>query len=444
MKHAKKILTVILASALTLSLASCGSSAGESESAGADTSADESAETASSADEITITFFVNKDDILEQIQDAMAAYEEEYGVKIVADCPSTAVTSYLSTRYATGNPYTIAMVNPSDVHGIGAEYGLDLSNQDWASETEYALYEDDKLIGFPFCIEGRGIIYNADAIEETTGEIFDPSDINYLEDFITLLDELVSDGMEYPTVVQKADWSLGYHFFQHVYEERDDTDEFIQDLYNGDVNLEDDEKFNSLIDTFDILMDYNYFIESPIKASDTEVLQAIAGGETAFKFGGTWEWADYITYDEYTENMGLIPIPQDVEDDYTGKLVGGVTQYIIVDGSEYTTDEQREAALDFLNWLVYSDEGQSFVTETCSLVSPFQNNTLVSSNPLANDVKVYADAGNLIPTFDYAPDDHQNIVGGIMQDYLAGNISREELAREVEEYWVSATPLVYW
>ncbi len=142
--------------------------------------------------------------------------------------------------------------------------------------------------------------------------------------------------------------------------------------------------------------------------------------------------------------MGLMPIPQDVEDDYTGKIVGGVTQYIYVDGSEYTTDEQRQAALDFLDWLVYSDEGQSFVTETCSLVSPFQNNTLVSSNPLTNAVKGYADADMLIPTFDYAPDDHQSIVGGIMQDYLAGNISREELAREVEEYWVSATPLVFW
>ncbi len=289
MKRAKKILTIILASALTLSLASCGSSSGDSGSAGSGTTADDSTQTAASDADITITFFVNKADILEEIQEAAATYQEEYGVEIRADYPSTSATSSLSTRYATGNPYMIAMVNPSDVHGIGAEYGLDLSDQDWASETEYALYEDGKLIGFPFCIEGRGIIYNADAIEDVTGEVFDPDDINYLDDFVTLLDELVLDGMESTTVVQKADWSLGYHFFQHVYEERDDTDEFIQDLYNGDVNLEDDEKFNSLIDTFDILMEYNYFKDSPIKASDTEVLQAIAGGETAFKFGGTWE-----------------------------------------------------------------------------------------------------------------------------------------------------------
>ena len=66
-----------------------------------------------------------------------------------------------------------------------------------------------------------------------------------------------------------------------------------------------------------------------------------------------------------------MPVPQNVQDDYTGKLVGGGSKYFYIDNSEYTTDEQREAAMDFLNWFASSDEGKTFVSETCAMVTPF-------------------------------------------------------------------------
>ena len=37
------------------------------------------------------------------------------------------------------------------------------------------------------------------------------------------------------------------------------------------------------------------------------------------------------------------------------------------------TDEQKAAAKEFLNWLVYSEIGQQMVVKTCSLIPPFKN-----------------------------------------------------------------------
>ncbi len=433
MKISKKILTAILASSLVVTFA--GFSGGTSEDAYA------SSETSSSSvdDMLTITFYNTKFELSDKLDAAAEKYAEEFGVNIEFSFPSDDVKNYVETTYTTGNPYTMVMVEATDINEMGSEYGIDLSGEDWIEETDYAYTAGGKVIGFPFCIEAFGIIYNSDAIEAVTGEKFNPSSITFLSDFTDILEQLVRDGMEFPTAIQKVDWSLSHHYLQQAFDERPDIAEAIDRLYKGEANAVDDEKFNALMDTFDVLMQYNLFQESPTKVSDDQVYEAIATGEVAFKFGGCWEWDEYTPYGA-TENMGIMPVPQDIEDDYTGCLDGGVTKYVFIDNSEYTTDEQRQAALDFLNWLVYSDEGQAFISDECGLVSPFRNNNVPCSNPLSNTVKEYVDDGKVIQTYDSMPSDYQPIMGARMQDYLAGSITRLELALYLEEYWVSATP----
>ncbi len=433
----KRIISAVLTAAMVITLA--GFAGGSFGTAFASEETSESG--SSSEDDVTITFLYTKSELSGYIEEAAERYSEEHdGVTLEVVYPSGKTVSYVETRYTLGEPDTLIMLDPFDFYELGEEYGMDLSDQDWVEDTDYAGIIDGEVVGFPFSIEARGIIYNADAIEKVTGEKFDPDDLVYLSDFTEFLDLLVSDGMEFPTVVQKTYWSLGYHYLDQVYEERPDPDTFIKQLYAGKVDMLEDEKFNALIDTLDILIDYNYFQNSPTNATDSQVYQIIAEGDAAFKFGGCWEWAGYADFDR-SQNMGIMPVPQDIEDDYTGCLVGGVTKYVYVDNSEYTTDAQREAALDFLNWLVYSAEGQELIVDTFDLVSPFQNNDVVSTNPLAVSVKEYADADKLIPTYDYMPGDHEDIMGKAMLDYLGGSLDRRQLALTVEEYWVSATPV---
>ena len=114
---------------------------------------------------------------------------------------------------------------------------------------------------------------------------------------------------------------------------------------------------------------------------------------------------------------------------------------MMIDSSDATSDEQRQAAKDFLTWLADSDEGQSFIAETCALVPAFSNNEKEVSDPLGKSVKKYADEGALIPNYNYLPDDHISMCGAIFQKYLAGQVDREEFAAELENYWQNTTPV---
>ena len=165
--------------------------------------------------------------------------------------------------------------------------------------------------------------------------------------------------------------------------------------------------------------------------------QKLAEGEIAFMFGGNWDWSVLNQYD-YTENMGLMPVPQNTDDGSNEKLVGGGSKYFFIDSSDNTSDEQRKAAKDFLNWLAEDKEGQEFISKDAALISPFKNNETEASDPLGKSVKSYADAGKLIDGYNYLPDDHYSVLGAKFQKWLAGDENRATLAKDVETYWKSA------
>ena len=418
----KRALSLVLSLAMILALAVCGSAS------------------ASAAGKVSITIFNSKTEIQEYLEEAAEEYGDAHDVDIEVYYSQDTVSAHLSTRYASKNPYTINMVDAKDVYTLGALYGYDMSGADWVADTDYAISVDGKVVGFPVCVEARGVLYNADAIKNTLGEEFDPDSIRNLDDFKAFLDRMVAGGMEKPTGILKPDWSLAAHYLQHVYEERTDVDAFVQDLYDGKVDLMQDAKFNALMDTFDVLKAYNTFKDSPLSAEDELVHMALSEGQDAFQFGGCWEWNDIVDFD-YTGNIGLMPIPQNIADEFMCKMVVFGSKYFYVDNSENTTDEQRAAAVDFLNWFALSDEGKALVSETCAMISPFKSNDVPCANDIGVSVKKYADAGLTIASYDYDPDDHYAKLGMEMQKYLADMCTREELAQAIQNYWANVTPV---
>ncbi|MBE5913185.1 MAG: carbohydrate ABC transporter substrate-binding protein [Pseudobutyrivibrio ruminis] len=426
----KRLLSLMVVAAMSASLVACGSSDGGS-SDGA------------SGSGVSITVLNSKTEIQTQFEEMAEAYEEATGVHVEvynADTDTT-VASQVATKYASNDPYTLTMVDAKDIYSLADDYAYDLSNEDWASHTTLGITVNDKLAGFPVCVEARGIIYNADAIEAITGETFDPSSVATLDDFQALLDELKAGGMETPVGVLSEYWSLGAHYFAEVYEQQEDPDAFVNSLLAGEADLGSNEKFNELMDTFDTLIAYNYAKGSAANADREESSMMLAQGDIAFMFGGNWDWSVINQYD-YTENMGIMPVPENTSDDTNTKLVGGGSKYFFVDNSDATSDEQRQAALDFLNWLVSDPEGNAFLTEQCALVPAFDNIDASALDPLSLSVKSYADAGKLIPNYNYLPDDHMTVVGQeIMQKYLDEAMTRDELVTAVEDYFKTATPI---
>lgn len=388
-------------------------------------------------DKVSITIFNSKMEIQSQFEEMAEKYAEDNGINIEVYYSNDTVAAHLATKYSSGDPYTLAMVDAKDVYSLAKDHAIDMSDQEWVKNTNYAIGIDDQINGFPMSVEARGLIYNADAIEAITGETFNPEDYKTLDSFKELIEQLKEGGMETPTGIMKEDWSLGGHFLSQVSEEQPDVEEFITKLHEGEADLINDEKFNSLMDFFDVMKENNYAKDSAIAAEREVTEMMLAEGEIAFMYGGNWDWSVINAYD-YTENMGMMPIPQNTDDGTNEKLVGGGSKYFMIDSSDTTTDEQRQAALDFLEWLADSEEGQKFITEDCALVPAFSNNENEVADPLGKSVKKYADEGAMIDNYNYMPDDHISLCGAIFQKYLAGQMDRAEFATEIEDYWKSA------
>lgn len=422
----KKLLAIALVTAMTASLTACGGSGSDSGSG--------------SGSGVSITIFNSKSEIQDAMEEMAEEYSEATGVDVEVYYSSDTVAAHMATKYSSNDPYTIAMVDAKDIYSLGPDHAIDLSDEDWVANTDYAISVDGKVLGFPVCIEARGVMYNADAIEAITGETFDPVSVKTTDEFSALMAQLVAGGMEAPTGVMKEDWSMGAHYLCEVYEEQDDVEAFIAALHAGTADLANNAKWNSLMDTFDVLIANNYAKDSPVAAEREVSEQKLAEGEIAFMFGGNWDWALIKDFD-YSENMGMMPVPQNLSDGDNEKLVGGGSKFFFIDNADSITEEQRQAAKDFLNWLVFDAEGNAFLTEDCALVPAYSNIDAAALDPLSISVKSYADSGSLIPNYDYLPDDHYSICGASFQKYLAGQIDRAGLAAEIEDYWASTTPV---
>ena len=385
-----------------------------------------------------LTVFNSKSEIQTQFEEEAAVYSEEKGVNMEVAMSNDPVITHMGTRYSSNNPYVLSMVDAKDIYSLTPEHGIDLADLEAAADTDYAIEIDGKVAALPFCIEARGVMYNKTAIEEITGEDFDPASVATLDDFKALLDKLVEGGMETPVAIMKEDWSLAAHYLAQWVEEQEDPEAYVQALCAGEGDIINNEKFNSLMDTFDVLMEYNYAKDAAATADRNTSEDMLAWGDVAFMFGGNWDWS-LIVQSESDCEMGMMPVPQNTEDGSNTKLVGGGSKYFFIDSS--VSEEQQQAAKDFINWFAMDAEGQDFVSNTCALVSPYKSNTLDVSDPLSVSVKAYADAGNLIPNYNFFPDDHITKAGASMQKYLGGEIDRQGLADELTEYWKGATPI---
>ena len=415
----KKRLAVLLAAAMTMSVAT----------------------PVMAEEEVVVSLFNTKSEIQSLMEEKAAEYSEATeGVTVEVYFSNDTVAAHMATKYAAEDPYVLAMVDAKDIYSLGAEHAVDLSEEAWVAETTQAIAIDGKTYGFPFCVEARGIIYNADAIEAITGTEFVPADYATLDAFQGLIDTLIAGGMEAPVGIMKEDWSLGAHYLCQVFEMQEDAEAKVQAMYAGEGDLANDVVFNSLMDTFDVLKANNYAKDSAIAAEREVTEQKLAEGEIAFMFGGNWDWAVINAYD-YTENMGIMPVPQNTESTANTMLVGGGSKYFMIDNTK--SEAEIQAAKDFLNWLVFDEAGQDFVVNTCALVPAYANITLPVADPLGASVKAYADAGLMIPNYNYMPDDHYAVCGASFQKYLADQIDRAGFVSEIEGYWTATTPVAH-
>lgn len=382
-----------------------------------------------------ITFLNTKTEIQDYLEDMGAAFKEETGIEV--EFYTNTEENHITEKYAAGEPYTIMMMDYPDVADY-QEYLYDLSGEKWIGDggSQYGLTLDGKVYGFPFVIEAMGLIYNADAIEKITGETFNWEDYSNLEAFKGLLDKLVEGGMESPIALNQDDWSLASHVFGQAYCAREDGSEeaslaFVDGLKKGEEDLANDEDFNALMDLIDVYMEYNINKDDPLSATYDMNDEYLKEGTVAFWPNGSWA----TDVSELTDNVGIMPYPMDTKDEVNAhNLVSGATKMLAVDAA-YSSEDEQKAALEFLNWLVYSDYGQKFMVNTCSLITAFSNNTQEPEAALSASVASFVKNGSSVYWYQAMPSDHNTVVGAILQKYISGDMDRDELISEVSDYW---------
>ena len=392
----------------------------------------------------SIVIMNTKAEIQTALEKIAKVFEEKAGVHIEimpvtdGDSPYTKVVSL----YNSGNPPTLSILDTTDVIALAEEKAADLSNEAWTGEAEeYLTKINGKVYSFPLCIEGRGIIYNKSVIEDTLGTEFDPSDIKTQDDFAALLQSLRDNGMKNPISMAKEDWSLGAHQLQYIYETYNGTSdgaaEVINELKDGTLYLPDYTRMNEFLNTFDLLKEYNVAKGDPLGADYDEMAIDLADGKTAFWFNGNWAWPNLEEAGaETTDEYGFLPyfLNIDPDDFVNSKIQASPSKQIMLDDI-VATDEQKAAAKEFLNWLVYSEIGQQMVVKTCSLIPPFKNNPNEPSDPLSRDIYEKVQNGGAFNASAIVPNDHWSVLGAAMQKYLAGRSDREELIDSIQAYW---------
>lgn len=463
----KKVLSLLLAAGMLIaSLTGCGSSNSDDgaaqESVAEETTATEEETTVTEeaavgedaaretdqigeafAETVQISMMNSKPEITDALEEAAAIFGEQYNVEIEiyeTDSPG----DVLAQKYAAGDAPTLAIIDRANVRDY-AEKLADLSNESWCEVggSTMGASVDGVIYGMPLTVEGMCILYNKTAVEETLGREFVAADYTSLDAFKGLLEELSAAGMETPVVLNSEDWSIGQKGYQWIYDYYDGTEEgaisFLTDIHEGNTTFIESEIFNKVYDAFDLFIEYNINRDDPLAADYDLNASYVAEGEAAFWVNGTWAWPDFEPYAVEGSEYGILPFP--INDSVAaGKVVADPTKYVTVDAVNASEDQQKAAKM-FLNWLVFSDEGQDVLINKCGIITAFTNINLEPANPFNVSLKEYIDAGMTIPGANYMPSDHRSVLAANMQAYLDGKMTREEVAEKLNDYWTTNLPV---
>lgn len=390
-----------------------------------------------------ITVLNSKAEIQVALEEMAEIYGEKAGVSIdVLSCGNDTPYTKVINLYNSGTPPTLAILDTADILALASEKAEDLSQEEWTKECEtYLTKVADKVYSFPLCIEGRGLIYNKAVIEETLGETFDPDSIHTIDEFQNFLDRLVDAGMEKPVSMAKEDWSLGAHQLQYVYESFDGTNEGTQSIINqikdGSLELGEYDRFQQFVHTFDVLKEYNVAYLDPLGADYDEMAIDLADGKTAFWFNGNWAWPNLEEAGaKTTDDYGFLPyfLGNDSSDFSNNKIQASPSKQVMIDKQE-ATENEKAAAKQFLNWMVYSEIGQQMLVYSCALIPACTNNPYEPSDPLSVSIYEKAKAGETYNASATVPSDHWKVLGAAVQKYLAGRSDQEEFKNTIQEYW---------
>lgn len=299
-----------------------------------------------------------------------------------------------------------------------------------------------KIYGIPGSAAGFGLLYNQRVLDEAVGGTFDPATIKTRQDLKELFDKIEATGAA-ASMFTGVNWSLGAHYLGLVYGAyRGDVatrEAFVASEKNGEVKLIEDKVFNQLMDTFDLIAEYNYNKQDPLVGNVNIDAEALATGKVGTWFMGDWAWTYLGVIEEKDSQYGILPIPvSDDEDDYLNTIIP--TSYAkgyCIDASQ-NSEENQQAGLKFVEYLSSDEYALELLAKVCGQAFPYKNFAAEIESPLGMATAKYIAEGKIYDFYGTAnmmPSDFWYENGAYMCEYLAGASNRETLAGNIENYW---------
>lgn len=354
-------------------------------------------------------------------------YTEQTGVEVkVVTAASGTYSQTLTAEMDKGSaaPTLFQCGNKAGLDTWG-DFCLDLTETPFYKEMtthDFNLYgENGEALCVGYCYEAFGLIVNKALLEKAGHSIDEITNFESLkavvEDIHARKDELGFDAFTSSGMDGSSSWRFSGHLANMplYYEFRDDG-----------VTEQPATITGAYLDNFKAIWDLyiaNASTEpSQLATATGDQAEAEFGeGKAAFYQNGTWEYANLTgTFGMNPEDLAMIPIYCGVEGEEKAGLCCGTENCWAVNSKASEAD--IKATLDFLYWVVTSEEGTAMMAEQFGPI-PFKA-AKASSNVFFNDANAYIADGNYVVTwaFNYTPNVdawRAGVVDAMMQ-YCAG------------------------
>ena len=369
-----------------------------------------------------------------QWEDLAKTYTEQTGVEVnVLTAASGTYESTLKSEMAKDEVPTLFQVNGPVGLATWKDYCLDLKDSEVYSHLksdDFALKDGDSVYGLAYVIETYGIIYNkallADYCALDGAVIKDASEITSFDTLKAVADDIQARkdelGVEGAFTSAGMDSSSDWRFKTHL------ANLPIYYEYKADDISSTDAIKGTYLDNYKAIWDLyitDATCEPTMLASMTgeDAASEFALGEAVFYQNGTWAYGDITGNEVADEDLGMLPIYIGAEGEENQGLCTGSENYWCVNSK--APEEDIQATLDFLNWVVTSDEGRNSLAKEMGFTTPFDTFTeeYVADNPLLDAANAYIDAGKTSGAwcFTTMPSENwKNGVGSALLEYAQG------------------------
>jgi len=402
----KKLLAMLLAGAMALSLVACGSSepAGEAEG-----------ETGS-------VYYLNfKPEQNDAWQALAAAYTEETGVPVtVVTAASGEYETTLMAEMGKDEAPTLFQVNGPVGLANWTDYCYDLSGSEIYGQLTsdgFALKNGDAVAGIAYVVESYGIIANK-ALLETAG--YTAEEINSFaklkevaEDITARSEELGFAAFSSAGMDGSSDWRFKTHlanlpiYFEYQADGIGST-AAIKGTY-----------LDNYRDIWDLYINNSTCAPADLagKTGDDSRNEFLAG-EAVFFQNGSWEYGS-LSAQFSDDELVMLPIYIGVGDEANQGLCTGTENYWCVNGQAAQAD--IDATLAFINWCVTSEKGTTAMANDMGFVIPFKA-AVESPNLFVKQDVAYTEAGKTPVSWNFPTmpsEEWKNGVGTALTMYAA-------------------------